>query len=180
MWRLLNTMPANNKWSFILAREKGFSLAKITKSSVELAGHRPYPQVSLQGNILWSSHTRWRKELEIWMRIIISSLRTFLKRFPGCVALDDVSFSIKRAKYIHCLAKMEQGNPHCSIFYMEFTNPQMALFPLMEKKLVFIPLMRQFCLALPKVHQEINVIPDMTVAQNIMLGCEPQKAFYRL
>jgi len=94
------------------------------------------------------------------------------KIFPGQRALHDVSFGIRRGE-IHALVG-ENGAGKSTLL-----NILHGMFPATEGK-VFIESSEvkfnnayeaiQFGIA--KVHQEISIIPEMSVAENLMLGRE--------
>ena len=97
------------------------------------------------------------------------------KVFPGQKALDDVSFSIKKGE-IHALIG-ENGAGKSTLL-----NILHGMFPASEGK-VFIEgnevhfrnALDAITFGIAKVHQEINIVPELTVAQNMMLGGEPVK-----
>ena len=97
------------------------------------------------------------------------------KVFPGQKALDDVSFSIKQGE-IHALIG-ENGAGKSTLL-----NILHGMFPASEgkvfiegKEVHFRNALDAINFGIAKVHQEINVVPELTVAQNMMLGGEPKK-----
>jgi ribose transport system ATP-binding protein len=99
--------------------------------------------------------------------------KNITKIFPGTRALDDVSFTVKRGEIhalvgengagkstllniLHGMYQATSGHVLINGETVDFKTPQDAI---------------KFGIA--KVHQEINVVPEMTVYQNIMLGSEP-------
>lgn len=94
------------------------------------------------------------------------------KVFPGCVALNDVSFSIKQGE-VHALLG-ENGAGKSTLL-----NILHGVFSPTEGEIRFNGVTTKFEDAhqalqygIAKVHQEVNMVPDLTVAQNIMLGME--------
>ncbi len=97
------------------------------------------------------------------------------KQFPGTLALDNVSFSIKKGE-VHALLG-ENGAGKSTLL-----NILHGIYPSFEGEILIDDVPIHFTSAqdaikfgIAKVHQEINMVPEMTVAQNIMLGTEPRK-----
>ena len=97
------------------------------------------------------------------------------KVFPGQKALDDVSFGVRKGE-IHALIG-ENGAGKSTLL-----NILHGMFPATSGKIFIGGEQVEFSNALEairygiaKVHQEINIIPELTVTQNIMLGTEPTK-----
>jgi ABC-type sugar transport system ATPase subunit len=97
------------------------------------------------------------------------------KVFPGQVALKDVSFTIRKGE-VHALLG-ENGAGKSTLL-----NILHGIFPASEGKVFiegnevnFSNAYEAIKFGIAKVHQEINVIPDLTVAENIMLGSEITK-----
>ncbi len=94
------------------------------------------------------------------------------KVFPGQKALDDVSFTIAKGE-IHALIG-ENGAGKSTLL-----NILHGMFPLTSgsvkidgKEVAFQNALEAIRFGIAKVHQEINIIPEMTVTENIMLGTE--------
>lgn len=97
------------------------------------------------------------------------------KVFPGQKALDDVSFSVNKGE-IHALIG-ENGAGKSTLL-----NILHGVFPASSgtvriggKEVHFANASEAIEFGIAKVHQEISVVPEMTVAQNLMLGKEPRK-----
>jgi len=95
------------------------------------------------------------------------------KAFPGQVALDDVSFSIRKGE-IHAIIG-ENGAGKTTLL-----NILHGVFPATSGEVRIGGVAVHFRgiadanrFGIAKVHQEINTIPEMTVAQNLLLGSEP-------
>lgn len=100
------------------------------------------------------------------------------KSFFGQVALDDVSFEIKKGE-IHALVG-ENGAGKTTLL-----NILNGLFSpnsgeiLIDGKAVHFDLPEDALKAgIAKVHQEINLVPELSVMQNIMLGDELTKGLF--
>lgn len=97
------------------------------------------------------------------------------KRFPGNIALNDVDFTIKSGEVhallgengagkstilniLHGIYDQYEGNVYIDDEKVEFKNANEAIL-----------------YGISKVHQEVNLVMDLTVGQNIALGSEPRK-----
>ncbi len=101
--------------------------------------------------------------------------KNITKIFPGQRALNDVSFSVKQGE-IHALLG-ENGAGKSTLLNILFGS-----FPATEGEILIEGNRVSFNNAneairhgISKVHQEINIIPELTVAENVMLGSEPMK-----
>ena len=100
-------------------------------------------------------------------------LRNIRKEFPGVLALSDVNFAVDRGtvhvlcgengagkstlmKVINGIYKAEEGEILIDGRRVEIHNPQEA---------------RRLGIAM--IFQELNFVPEMTVEENLFLGCEP-------
>lgn len=105
----------------------------------------------------------------------ILEFRNITKRFPGVVALNNVSFAVKRGS-VHCIVG-ENGAGKSTL--MKVIN---GMYKADEGEIIFdgslwkpngSAMARNGGIAM--VHQELNIIPKMTIAQNMFLGREIQK-----
>lgn len=99
------------------------------------------------------------------------------KAFPGQIALDGVSFSVKKGE-VHALLG-ENGAGKSTLL-----NIFHGLFPATKGEVLIDGKTAHYNSAheaieggISKVHQEINLVPEMTVMQNILLGDEYKKGF---
>ena len=99
------------------------------------------------------------------------------KRFPGCTALSDVSFEIAEGE-IHALVG-ENGAGKSTLLNIlhGVTKPDEGFVCLNGERIDFNDAKDAIRYGVTKVHQEINLIPDLTVQENLMLGTEETKAF---
>lgn len=101
------------------------------------------------------------------------SVKGISKRFPGVLALDDVSLDVQAGE-VHAicgengagkstLMKVIAGNYRCDEGEMVFHGDKIDLkSPLQAKELGIL-----------LIHQEISLVPELTVAENIFLGSLP-------
>src|SRR5437868_1812729 len=104
------------------------------------------------------------------------SFRNISKRFPGVLALDDVSFEVERGS-CHALigengaGKSTLGKILAGVYVTDEGeilldgHPIVAPNPLAARKL-----------GIAMVHQELAFCPNLTVAENLCLGDLPRKA----
>ena len=96
------------------------------------------------------------------------------KRFPGVLALDDVSFSLRRGT-VHALMG-ENGAGKSTLMKCLF-----GMYRMDSGKIVFDGSGRDFrgaadamSAGVSMIHQELSNVPQRTVAQNMWLGREPR------
>lgn len=106
---------------------------------------------------------------------IIVELRNIRKEFPGVVALDRVNMSIKKGR-IHALIG-ENGAGKSTLMKIlsgTYTNYEGQIF--YEEKEIHLKSEKDALeLGIAIVAQELNPIPDLSIAENLFLGREPVK-----
>lgn len=112
------------------------------------------------------------------MNDVILDMRQIDKSFPGVHALDHVDFNIRRGE-VHAL--MGENGAGKSTLMKVLTG----IYKMDSGSIVFEGKEREF--TTPKeaqdagvviVHQELNMINHLTVAQNIFIGREPKKGMF--
>ncbi|RPI31060.1 MAG: sugar ABC transporter ATP-binding protein, partial [Chloroflexota bacterium] len=103
------------------------------------------------------------------------NLEGISKSFPGVQALEDVSFSLKRGE-IHALVGENGAGKSTLIKVLTGVERQDSGAITLEGKKVFIRSVQHAQeLGISTVYQEINLCPNLTVAENILIGREPRK-----
>jgi len=97
------------------------------------------------------------------------------KVFPGVKALDNVSFDIKQGEVHALLGENGAGKSTLLNILHGVYNEYGGEVAINNKKVNFKNANEAIVFGISKVHQEINVIPELTVGQNIALGYEPKK-----
>ncbi len=98
------------------------------------------------------------------------------KVFPGCVALNDVSFSIRRGEVHALLGENGAGKSTLLNILHGVYIPTEGEIKFDGVTIKFEDANKALKFGIAKVHQEVNMVQDLTVAQNIMLGMEKTKA----
>jgi ribose transport system ATP-binding protein len=108
----------------------------------------------------------------------IVKFQNISKVFPGVKALDEVSFEIKKGEVhallgengagkstllntLHGVNTVYEGTVHIAGRPVSYKNANEAIQD-----------------GISKVHQEVSLIPELTVGQNIALGYEPKKGMF--
>ena len=100
------------------------------------------------------------------------------KIFPGVKALDDVSFSIQRGEIYALLGENGAGKSTLlNILHGVYTATSGDVY-IEGKKVNFETPQDALNAGIAKVHQEVNLVPQLKVGQNIALGYEPSKGLF--
>ena len=100
------------------------------------------------------------------------------KFFPGCLALNDVSFSIEKGEVHALIGENGAGKTTLINILHGVCNSSEGEILINNKKTVFASTHDAILYGIVKVHQEVNLIGEMTIAQNMMLGHEPRKGIF--
>ena len=105
----------------------------------------------------------------------IIEMKHITKRFPGLVANDDVSISIKRGEIYALLGENGAGKSTLmSVLFGMYEPDEGEIFIRGEKVHITSP-RHATKLGIGMVHQHFRLVSNYTVAENIILGSEPQK-----
>jgi simple sugar transport system ATP-binding protein len=97
------------------------------------------------------------------------------KAFPGVQALDDVSFSLRKGE-VHCLVGENGAGKSTLIKALTGVDQPDSGKIILDGKEVHVRSPQEGqALGISTVYQEINLCPNLTVAENILLGHEPHK-----
>ena len=97
------------------------------------------------------------------------------KAFPGVQALDDVSFNLRRGE-IHCLVG-ENGAGKSTLMKVltGVDKPDTGKILLDGQEIHARSPQHAQSLGISTVYQEINLCPNLSVAENVLIGREPHK-----
>ncbi|MHC4248707.1 MAG: sugar ABC transporter ATP-binding protein [Planctomycetota bacterium] len=106
-----------------------------------------------------------------------TSLRTIgiRKEYPGTVALDDVSVSFEGGKVHALIGKNGAGKSTLVKVLAGAVRPTSGHILLDGREVAFASPQDAFDEGLATVYQELSLVPDLSVAENILLGRLPKK-----
>lgn len=106
---------------------------------------------------------------------VILELKNITKRFPGVLALDNVNFNL-RAGEVHVLLGENGAGKSTLIKTMTGAyTPDEGEIYVDGQKIVFENPNHAQDLGISAVYQEFNLIPHLTIGENVFLGKEPTK-----
>jgi ABC-type sugar transport system ATPase subunit len=101
--------------------------------------------------------------------------RGLTKRFPGVLALDDVGFHLRRGE-IHALVGQNGAGKSTLINVISgMLAPDSGEIRLAGRPVTIASTRNAIELGIATVYQELSLLPNLTVAQNIVLGREPRR-----
>jgi simple sugar transport system ATP-binding protein len=104
------------------------------------------------------------------------TMEAISKSFPGVQALEDVDFALKRGE-IHALVGENGAGKSTLIKVLTGVERQdTGTITLDGKEIQVRSPQHAQLLGISTVYQEINLCPNLTVAENILIGREPRKA----
>jgi putative multiple sugar transport system ATP-binding protein len=108
---------------------------------------------------------------------ILLEMKNITKRFPGVIALDNVSFRVKKGE-IHCLVGENGAGKSTLMKVLSGVHPYGSY----EGDIIFDGKVQQFkgikdseAAGIGIIYQELALVPYMTVYENVYLGHEIQK-----
>ena len=96
------------------------------------------------------------------------------KSFPGVQALDQVSFAVHRGEVHAVMGENGAGKSTLMKIIAGLYQPDGGEILLDGKSVAIKDAHRALHLGIAMVPQELNLIPEMSVAENILLGMEPK------
>lgn len=105
----------------------------------------------------------------------IIEMKHITKRFPGLVANDDVSLSIKKGEIFALLGENGAGKSTLMSVLFGMYEPDEGEIYLRGEKVRITSPRQATRLGIGMVHQHFRLVSNYTVAENIILGSEPKK-----
>jgi D-xylose transport system ATP-binding protein len=108
---------------------------------------------------------------------MILAARQLTKKFPGVTALKDVSFDL-RAGEIHALCGENGAGKSTLIKLLSGIHPHGSYegsFEVGDREARFASIADAARAGIAVIYQELALVGEMTVAENIFLGCEPKR-----
>src|SRR5699024_8026024 len=107
----------------------------------------------------------------------IIEMRHITKRFPGIVANSDVSIQIKKGEIYALLGENGAGKSTLMSMLFGMYEPDEGEIYIHGKKERISSPTYATKLSIGMVHQHFKLVQDYTIAENIIMGIEPQKKF---
>jgi inositol transport system ATP-binding protein len=109
--------------------------------------------------------------------IFILQMKDICKYFPGVVALDHVSLNIKRGEVHALMGENGAGKSTLMKILSGVYSPDEGEVILNGKKTQISNPKDALNSGISMIHQELEAVPEMTVAENIFIGREPSYKF---
>src|SRR5262245_47997787 len=97
------------------------------------------------------------------------------KAFPGVQALDNVSLTLKRGEILCLVGENGAGKSTLMKVLTGVDQPDSGTITLEGKVIQAKSPQHAQSLGISTVYQEINLCPNLTVAENILIGWEPRR-----
>jgi len=97
------------------------------------------------------------------------------KNFPGVQALDDVSLTLKRGEILCLVGENGAGKSTLMKVLTGVDKPDSGRIMLDGREIQAKSPQHAQSLGISTVYQEVNLCPNLTVSENILLGHEPHK-----
>jgi len=110
------------------------------------------------------------------MEEYIVEIKHLTKRFPGIVANDDVSLQIKKGEIFALLGENGAGKSTLMSMLFGMYEPDEGEIFVRGRKVSLTSSNEAAALNIGMVHQHFKLVPNYTIAENIVLGSEPLKS----
>lgn len=103
----------------------------------------------------------------------ILELKNITKKFPGVLALDDISFYLNEGEVCALVGENGAGKSTLVKILMGFYKPDNGTIFMNSKKIKIMDPKHAMDLGISTVYQETSLVQEITVAENIFLGRQP-------
>lgn len=108
---------------------------------------------------------------------IILEVENVSKRFPGVTALDNVSFNLRKSEVHALVGENGAGKTTLMKILSGVYQADSGTIRYKGQAVVFRDVLEAQQAGIGIIHQELNLIPHLTVAANIFIGREPRTRF---
>jgi ribose transport system ATP-binding protein len=105
----------------------------------------------------------------------ILSMQNVSKGFPGVQALEDVNLEVSAGEVLVLVGENGAGKSSLMKILSGIYKKDSGKILLDDKEIEITSPLHAQQLGITIIHQEMNLMPDLTVAQNIFIGREPSK-----
>lgn len=99
------------------------------------------------------------------------------KTFPGVKALDNVSFTVKSGEVLAIVGENGAGKSTLIKILSGIYQPDDGNLKINDETISFATPQSAFDAGIAVVHQELSYVPELTVAENIMMARYPRTKF---
>ena len=100
------------------------------------------------------------------------------KRFPGVIACDNVSMHLAEGEILGLLGENGAGKSTLVKMLFGLYEPDEGTISVQDKVVTFDDPGDAIALGIGMVHQHFQLVPPLSVAENIILGAEPVKRWF--
>ncbi|NBS28178.1 MAG: ATP-binding cassette domain-containing protein, partial [Actinobacteria bacterium] len=104
-------------------------------------------------------------------------LRGITKKFPGVVANDDVNLKLATGEVLALIGENGAGKSTLMSILYGMYRPDGGTITLDGKEVTFNSPADAIAAGIGMVHQHFMLVPNFTVAENVVLGVEPTGRF---
>src|SRR5882672_5326964 len=104
-------------------------------------------------------------------------MQSISKRFPGVHALDDVELNVRKGTVHALMGENGAGKSTLMKCLIGIHAPDAGTIHFKGERLNIVNTHHALSKGISMIHQELNPVPHMTVAENIFLGREPTSWF---
>ena len=102
-------------------------------------------------------------------------MRAISKHFDGIRALEDVDFSVRTGEVHALVGENGAGKSTLIKVLTGVERPDKGTVKIDEQEIVMRSPQHAQALGISTVYQEVNLCPNLTIAENILIGREPMK-----